>query len=85
MLGFLNNNTMIIVTFEDFILTVCVIIEDLYHRFAPPEVVSRRNILDAKLSDPEIITISFYEKELLLSFPKLCSRSRFNRTRRAFF
>ena len=43
MLKFQNNNTTVIKTFEDFILTV---------------VTSRRHILDAKLSDPEIITIS---------------------------
>ena len=84
MLKFQNNNTTVIATFEDFILTVYVIIDELYHQFAPPEVTSRRHILDAKLSDPEIITISicgelagidsenawfsFVKKELPLSF-----------------
>lgn len=58
MLKFQDNNTTVIATFEDFILTVYVFIDDLYHQFAPPEVTSRRNILDAKLSDSEIITIS---------------------------
>ena len=58
MLKFQNNNTTVIATFEGFILTVYVIIDDLYHQFAPPEVISRRHILDAILSDPEIITIS---------------------------
>lgn len=29
-----------------------------YHQFALPEVISRRHVLNAKLSDPEIITIS---------------------------
>lgn len=58
MLKFQNNNTTLIATFEDFILTVYVVIDDLYHQFAPPEVISRRHVLDAKLSDPEIITIS---------------------------
>lgn len=58
MLKFQNNNTTVIATFEDFILTVYVIIDELYHQFAPPEVTSRRHILDAKLSDPEIISIS---------------------------
>ena len=57
MLKFQNNNTTLIATFEDFILTVYVVIDDLYHQFAPPEVISRRHVLDAKLSDPEIITI----------------------------
>ena len=99
MLKFQDNNTTIIATFEDFILTVYVLIDDLYHQFAPPEVTSRRNILDAKLSDPEIITISicgelagidsenawfsFVKKNYRHLFPNLCSRSRFNRTRRA--
>lgn len=99
MLKLQDNNTTIIATFEDVILTVYVIIDDLYHQFAPPEVTFRRHILDAKLSDPEIITISicgelagidsenawfsFVKKNFRHLFPKLCSRSRFNRTRRA--
>lgn len=99
MLKFQNNNTMVIATFEDFILTVYVVIDELYHQFVPPEVTSRRNIGNAKLSDPEIITISicgelagidsenawfsFVKKNYRHLFPNLCSRSRFNRTRRA--
>lgn len=55
MLKFQDNNTTVIATFEDFILTTYVIIDELYHQFAPPEVTSRRHILDAKLSDSEII------------------------------
>ena len=94
-----NNNTTIIATFEDFILTTYVIIDELYHRFAPSEVRKRRHVLDAKLSDSEIITIalcgelvgidsenawfSFVKKNYRRLFPQLCSRSRFNRTRRA--
>ena len=62
-------------------------------------MISRRHVLDAKLSDPEIITISicgelagidsenawfsFVKKNYRYLFPNLCSRSRFNRTRRA--
>ena len=99
MLKFQNNNTTLIANFEDFILTVYVVIDDLYHQFAPPEVISRRHVLDAKLSDLEIITISicgelagidsekawfsFVKKNYHHLFPNLCSRSRFNRTRRA--
>ena len=95
-----NNNATVIAAFEDFILTVYVIIDDLYHQFAPPEVTFKRNILDVKLSDPEIITISicgelagidsenarlsFVKKNYRYLFPNLCNRSRFNRTRRAF-
>lgn len=58
MLKFLNINTTVIATFEDFILTTYVIIDELYHQFALPEVTKRRHVLDAKLSDSEIITIS---------------------------
>lgn len=47
MLRFLNNNTTVIATFEDFTLTVYVI----YHQFAPTQVFSRRHILNTKLSD----------------------------------
>lgn len=99
MLKFQDNNTTTIATFEDFILTVYVIIDELYHRFALPEVTRRRHVLDARLSDPEIITISicgelvgidsenawysFIKRNYHHLFPTLCSRSRFNRTRRA--
>ena len=99
MLKFHNNDTTIIATFEDFILTTYVIIDDLYQCFAPPEVKKRRHVLDAKLSDSEIITIalcgelvgidsenawlSFVKKNYRHLFPHLCSRTRFNRTRRA--
>ena len=43
-----DNNTTVIATFEDFILTTYVIIDELYHQFAPPEVTKRRYVLDAK-------------------------------------
>lgn len=55
---FQDNHTTDIATFEDFILTVYVVIDDLYHHFAPNEVIHRRHVLDAELSDSEIITIS---------------------------
>lgn len=99
MLKFQDNNTTTIQTFEDLILIVYVMIDDLYKQFVPASVSHRRNILDAKLSDPEIITISicgelagidsenawysFVKRNYLHLFPKLCSRTRFNRTRRA--
>ena len=47
MLKFQNNNTTVIATFEDFILTTYVIIDELYHQFALPEVAKRRHVLDA--------------------------------------
>lgn len=99
MLKFTNNNTTTITTFEDFILTVFVIIDDLYWKYVPCSVSGRRHIQKAKLSDSEIITISicgelagidsenawfsFVKRNFRHLFPNLCSRSRFNRTRRA--
>ena len=46
MLKFQINDTTIIATFEDFILTTYVIIDELYHRFAPSEVRKRRHHLN---------------------------------------
>lgn len=99
MLKFQDNHTTTIETFEDFILTAFVMIDELYKQFAPPVVSKRRHVLNAKLSDSEIITISicgelvgidsenawysFVKKNYRHLFPSLCSRSRFNRTRRA--
>lgn len=57
MLRFQDNNTTTVETFEDFILTAFVMIDELYNQFAPPNVSGRRNIRSAKLSDSEIITI----------------------------
>ncbi|MCR2046210.1 IS982 family transposase [Acetatifactor muris] len=99
MLKFHTNDTSVLTTFEDFILTVYVIVDELYRRYAPPEVTQRRNVLDARLTDSEIITISlcaelagidsenawysFVKRNYRHLFPNLCSRSCFNRTRRA--
>lgn len=97
MLKFQDNNTTNIATFEDFILVVYVIIDDLYQQYVPSEIANRNNISEAKLSDSEIITISicgelagidsenawysFIKRNYRHLFPKLCSRSRFNRIR----
>lgn len=99
MLKFQNNNTTVIETFEDFILLVYTVIDDLYQQFGPASVSQRRNIDTAKLSDSEIITLSicgdligidsedawysFVKCNYRHLFPMLCSRTRFNRTRRA--
>lgn len=99
MLRFQNNNTTKEENLEDFILTAYVIIDDLYKLYAPPSVAKRRHVSKAKLSDSEIITISicgeligidsenawynFVNRNYRHLFPCLCSRSRFNRTRRA--
>lgn len=48
MLKFQNNDTTILSNFEDFILTVYVVIDDLYQKFAPPAVTKRRYIFRAK-------------------------------------
>lgn len=99
MLKFQDDYTTIIATFEDFILLVYTIIDDLYHQFVPSSVSQRRNVDTAKMSDSEIITLSicgelagidsenawysFVKRNYRHLFPRLCSRTRFNRTRRA--
>ena len=99
MLKFQNNHTTTIKNFEDFILIIFVIIDDLYHQYAPVSVSSRRHVKDAKLSDSEIITISicgeligmdsenawfsFVKRNYRHLFPKIGCRTRFNRTRRS--
>lgn len=99
MLKFQNDYTTIIDTFEDFILLVYTIIDDLYHQFVPTSVSQRRNVDTAKMSDSEIITLSicgelagidsenawysFVKRNYRHLFPRLCSRTRFNRTRGA--
>lgn len=99
MLRFQDNHTTTVENFEDFILTAFVMIDELYNQFAPSSVSRRRNVGEAKLSDSEIITISicgelmgidsenawysFVKRNYRHLFPCLCSRSRFNRTRRA--
>ena len=99
MLKFQDNYTTILTTFEDFILLVYTIIDDLYHQFVPSSVSQRRNVDTAKMSDSEIITLSicgelagidsenawysFVKRNYRHLFPRLCSRTRFNRTRRA--
>lgn len=99
MLKFQDDYTTIITTFEDFILLVYTIIDDLYHQFVPSSVSQRRNVDTAKMSDSEIITLSicgelagidsenawysFVKRNYRHLFPRLCPRTRFNRTRRA--
>lgn len=98
MLKSYNNYNTLIHSFEDFILLVFVLIDDLYQQYVPVSVKNRRNIKKAKLSDTECITIaicgellgidsekawySFVKRNYHHLFPGMCSRSRFNRTRR---
>ncbi len=99
MLKFQDNHTTIIETFEDFVLLTFTVIDDLYQQFIPSHVSKRRNHQYSKMSDSEIITIcicgglagidsenawySFVKRNLRHLFPNFCSRTRFNRTRRA--
>ena len=85
-------------SFEDFILVIFVLVDDLYKKVAPNQIKCRRNIDKAFLSDSEIITIAlcgelvgvdsesawyaFVKKNYRHLFPKMCERSQFNRTRR---
>ena len=85
-------------SFEDFILVIFVLVDDLYKKVAPNQVKCRPNIDKALLSDAEIITIalcgeivgvdsenawySFVKKNYRHLFPRMCDRSQFNRTRR---
>lgn len=99
MLKFQGDYTTLIAAFEDFILLVYTIIDDLYQQFVPLSVSKRRNADAAKMSDSEIITLSicselisidsenawysFVKRNYRHLFPNLCCRTRFNRTRRA--
>lgn len=99
MLKFQDNYTTLIATFEDFISLVYTMIDDLYQQMVPVSVSQRRNVATAKMSDSEIITLSicgelvgidsenawysFVKRNYRHLFPRLCSRTRFNRTRRA--
>lgn len=83
---------------KDFVTVAYVIIDDIYREVTPTHIAKRCNIKDSILSDSEIITISivgelltidsenawfnFCKKNMRDLFPKLCDRSRFNRTRR---
>ena len=85
-------------SFEDFILVVYVLVDDLYKKVAPNQVKCRPNVAKALLSDSEVITLalcgeiagvdsenawySFVKKNFRHLFPKMCDRSQFNRTRR---
>ncbi len=85
-------------SFEDLILVIFVLVDDLYKKVAPKAVKHRPNINKAILSDLEVITIapcgeimgidsekawySFVKKNYRHLFPKMCDRSQFNHTRR---
>ena len=58
MLKFQDDYTTLIATFEDFILLVYTIVDDLYQQVVSVSVSQRRNVDTAKMSDSEIITLS---------------------------
>lgn len=98
MLEFKNYSIKEIENLKDFVIVTYVIIDDIYQKVTPTHIAKRCNINDSVLSDSEIITISivgelltidsenawfnFCKKNMQDLFPKLCDRSRFNRTRR---
>ena len=83
---------------KNFVTVAYVIIGDSYHEVTPTHIKNRCNINTSKMSDSELITLSivaelltidsenawfgFYNKNMRDLFPRLCSSSRFNRTRR---
>lgn len=86
---------------KDFIIVIFVIVDDIYQDVTPAYIKNRRNSNCSKMSDSEIITISlvgelmsidsenawvgYCKKNLKKLFPSFCSRTRFNRTRRALY
>lgn len=96
MLNFQDDYTALIATFEDFILLVYTMVDDLYKQFVPSSVSQKRNVSTAKMYDSEIITLSicsevvgidsekawhsFVKRNYRHLYPDLCCRTRFNRT-----
>ena len=86
---------------KDFFTICYIIIDDIYKEIVPCEIQNRRNVLESKLSDSEIIAISlvgetatidsekawfnFVKKNFKELFPKIGDRSRFNRTKRNLY
>lgn len=101
MLEFTYYNTEKIDNLKDFFTVAFVLIDDVYNEIIPNSIKNRRNILESKLSDTEIITISivgealtidsekawfyFVKKNLRDLFPNICDRTRFNKTKRNLY
>lgn len=68
MLKFQDNNTTVIATFEDFILTTYVIIDELYHQFAPPEVIPADGIswMQNCLTQKSLLSVSVENWQVLI-------------------
>lgn len=91
MLKFQPNYTISISCFEEFFITVYVLINDIYQRYVPEFISTRRNANNSKATDSEIITFSLYgeiaginfqnawyafvKKNYGFLFPNLCSRT----------
>lgn len=83
---------------KDFFTVAFIIIDDIYNEIAPTYIRKRDNIKGVILSDSEIITTSIVGELLTIDpekawlkfvkrnfkdiFPRMCDRTRFNRTRR---
>lgn len=101
MLEFTYYNTEKIDNLKDFFTVAFVLIDDVYNEIIPNSIKNRRNILESKLSDSEIITISivgeaftidsekawfyFVKKNFQDLFPNICDRTRFNKTKRNLY
>ena len=66
MLKFQDNNTTVIATFEDFILTTYVIIDELYHQFAPPEPADGISWMQNCLTQKSLLSVSVENWQVLI-------------------
>ena len=101
MLGSTYYNTQKIDDLKDFFTVAFVLIDDVYNEIIPASIRNRRNVVESKLSDSEIITISIVGEALTIDsekawfyfvkknykdlFPEICDRTRFNRTKRNLY
>lgn len=86
---------------KDFITVIFVIVDDIYQEVTPAYIKNRKNSKNSIMNDSEIITLSlsgelmsidsekawlgYCKRNLKELFPSFCSRTRFNRTRRALY
>ena len=64
MLKFHDDYTTTLNNLDDLFTIIYIIIDDLYQKYAPVQVKSRKNVAESKISDSEIIIISFVGKIL---------------------
>ena len=98
MLEFKNYYITEVENLKELMTIIFVIVDDLYEGVTPTSIKKRKNKERAKLSDSEIMTIAltgelmgidsetawynFTKKNYRELFPKMCDRTRYNRTRR---